>query len=98
EPMRNPNKLADIGQDLAVAQVMAETYDNPLGFVMLACPWGEPGDLAGFTGPDRRQREFLEELGREVRSRGFDGIRSGIADSHGHHQRARNRQVDAGRL
>jgi len=30
----------------------ADTYDDPLAFVMLAYPWGERGELAGFSGPD----------------------------------------------
>jgi len=57
--------------------------------VKLAYPWGEPGELAGFTGPDRWQSEFLEELGREVLARGFDGvhpvspIRMATASGHG---------------
>jgi hypothetical protein len=87
--MRRPPRSPAVGQDLAIAQVMDETYDDPLAFVQLAYPWGEPGDLSGFTGPDRWQREFLEALGREVRSRGFDGvhavspIRMATASGHG---------------
>ena len=75
--------------DLQIAQVIDETYDDPLTFVELAYPWGEPGELAGFTGPDRWQSEFLEELGHEVRARGFDGInavapiRMAAASGHG---------------
>lgn len=53
---------------------MAEFYADPLGFVRACYPWGEPGPLADATGPDIWQTEFLEQLGREVRERGFDGI------------------------
>ena len=74
--MRRPPKSPALGQDLAIAHVIDETYDDPLSFVRLAYPWGEPGELAGFNGPDRWQREFLEDLGREVRARGFDGVRA----------------------
>ncbi len=59
---------------LQIARVIGETYDDPLGFVQLAYPWNEPGELAGFKGPDVWQRIFLEDLGREVRARGFDGL------------------------
>jgi Recombinase len=69
--------------------LIGETYDDPVAFVRLAYPWGEPGELAGFSGPDRWQGEFLEDLGREVRTRGFDGIhavgpiRMATASGHG---------------
>src|SRR4051812_18656315 len=74
--MRRSTKSSSVGQDLAIAHVIDETYDDPLAFVKLAYPWGEPGELAGFSGPDRWQSDFLEELGREVRTRGFDGVRA----------------------
>ena len=52
--------------DLQIAQTIDETYDDPLDFVLLAYPWGEPGELAGFSGPDGWQRAFLEDLGNDV--------------------------------
>src|SRR5579871_2235389 len=76
EPMNSPRKPAAAAEDLAIGRQIGETYDDPLAFVLLAYPWGEPGELADFDGPDRWQREFLEDLGREVRERGFDGIRA----------------------
>jgi hypothetical protein len=48
-------------------------YDDPLGFVIWAFPWGEPGELEHETGPDDNQVAFLEDLGAEVRKRHFDG-------------------------
>ena len=78
-----------IHPDLQIAQIVAETYDDPLGFVQLAYPWGEPGELAGFAGPDRWQSAFLEDLSAAVRARGFDGIhavapiRMATASGHG---------------
>ncbi len=65
-----------IHPNLQIARVIGETHDDPMGFVQLAYPWEEPGELAGFKGPDTWQRIFLEDLGREVRARGFDGIRA----------------------
>jgi hypothetical protein len=70
---RNPPPA---GANLEIARLIGDTYDDPFAFVMLAYPWGEPGELAGFEGPDRWQREVLEDLGREVRARGFDGVRA----------------------
>jgi hypothetical protein len=84
-----PSNPAALSPDLEFAQLIGETYDDPLGFVELTYPWGEPGELAGFKGPDRWQREFLEELGKQVRERGFDGIhavapiRRATASGHG---------------
>jgi len=42
-----------------------------LGFVQLAYPWEEPGELAGFKGPDTWQRAFLADLGRQIRGHGI---------------------------
>lgn len=59
--------------DLA-AQV-AQFYEDPLGFVLFAFPWGMKGTpLENATGPRRWQWEFLEWWGEEIRKRGFDGI------------------------
>ena len=46
---------------------MASFYHDPLGFVLFAYPWGEPGPLEHFDGPDEDQRAFLEDLAKEVR-------------------------------
>ena len=84
---RRPTSNLSIERQLA--QLIGETYDSPLDFVELAYPWGKPGELAGFVGPDRWQREFLEDLGCQVRERGFDGIhavapiRMATASGHG---------------
>jgi hypothetical protein len=69
---------------------VAAYYEDPLGFVHFAYPWGEPGGpLERFRGPDRWQVEILEEIGEEVALSGFDGlhpvapIRQAIASGHG---------------
>lgn len=72
--MRSPRKLSGVDADIQIAQLIGDTYHDPLAFVLLAYPWGEPGELAGFKGPDHWQRAFLLDLGAEVRARGFDGI------------------------
>ncbi len=48
------------------ADQIAKYYDDPLGFVQVAFPWGEPGPLRDARGPDAWQREFLMDLGRQV--------------------------------
>lgn len=59
--------------DQMIADDAANFYADPLGFVMWAFEWGV-GVLSGFTGPDTWQREFLLDVGRQVRARRFDGV------------------------
>ena len=64
-------------------------YADPFGFVKYAYPWRRPGFLEQHDGPDTWQREFLIELGRQVRERKFDGlnpvspIRMDVVSGHG---------------
>jgi hypothetical protein len=51
----------------AVQAELAEYADDPLGFVMVAYPWGE-GELAGEAGPRTHQRKFLRELGAHLQN------------------------------
>jgi hypothetical protein len=75
--------------DAELAEFIGEFYDDPLGFVLAAFPWGEPGPLADLTGPDTWQREFLAWLGAEVKRRRFNGvqavdpIRAAVSSGHG---------------
>jgi hypothetical protein len=57
-----------------VADLCAECYADPLRWVEIAYPWGDPGALKNERGPDPVQAEFLESLGNEVRARGFDSL------------------------
>ena len=56
-------------QDLADA--MSDYATDPYGWVMMAFPWGS-GSLRGFDGPDDWARDFLIDLGEQVKARGFD--------------------------
>ena len=75
--------------EVALAEEIAQYYDDPLGFVLFAYPWGQSGPLKDATGPDAWQKELLEDIGRAVRERGFDGVhavaplRFAIASGHG---------------
>lgn len=76
--------------DAEIAADCSLFYDDPLGWVMWAFPWGEVGtDLEGFDGPDVWQIDLLEEWGRQIKDRAFDGvnpvdpIQFGIASGHG---------------
>lgn len=72
-----------------LAKAMADYFTDPLGFVKFAYPWGKPGVLERYAGPDIWQAEYLKELGEEVRKRKFDGfnavmpIRETTASGHG---------------
>ena len=76
--------------DAELAQDMARFALDPLGFVEYAYRWQVPGtSLANQAGPDEWQREFLHDLGEEVRKRAFNGIdavepvRMAISSGHG---------------
>jgi hypothetical protein len=49
-----------------IIEELAQFSADPLGFVMFAFPWGEPGELANARGPEPWQRELLSDLGRGI--------------------------------
>jgi hypothetical protein len=75
--------------DIEIGKDVLRFYDDPLGFVMYAYPWGQPGLLEHHAGPDTWQKEFLIQLGQEVQKRAFDGrtpvlpIRMAVSSGHG---------------
>jgi hypothetical protein len=76
--------------DVELGRELSKFYADPLGFVMFSYPWGRPGTiLEKHSGPDVWQREFLIQLGEEVRKRRFDGhtpvdpIRFATVSGHG---------------
>ena len=64
-------------------------YADPLEFVKWGWRWGLPGPLERFSGPDTWQKEFLIDLGEQVRARNFNGrdpvdpIRMTVSSGHG---------------
>jgi hypothetical protein len=60
--------------DIALAEDLKQFYADPLGFVMWAYPWGQPGPLEKHDGPDQWQKDVLNDIGRQVRERNFDGV------------------------
>lgn len=78
-----PNPEAEL------AEFIGQFYADPLGFVLAAYPWGEPGPLKDHSGPDQWQRDHLTWIGQQVAERGFDGlravqpIRSAVSSGHG---------------
>lgn len=61
--------------DEVLAKEVSEYYADPLGFVLSMFPWGVEGTmLAPYKGPRKWQWEYLEALGADIRSRGFNGV------------------------
>ncbi|CAB4144210.1 hypothetical protein UFOVP469_18 [uncultured Caudovirales phage] len=57
-----------MGDDLV--DRIASFRDDPLGFVLFVFPWGEVGtELEGEDGPDDWQRDYLRNLGENMRRR-----------------------------
>jgi hypothetical protein len=75
-------------QEIALAELVAQFYDDPLGWAKVAFPWGK-GLLAKLDGPCPCQEKVLTVIGNEVRRRRFDGrkavkpIRIAVSSGHG---------------
>lgn len=75
--------------ELGLADAFSACYADPLRFVRIAYPWGEPGSLRDYKGPDAWQESVLRDIGAQVLQRGFDGvhpvapIRIAVASGHG---------------
>lgn len=51
-----------------LANALADYQFDPLGFVLVCYPWGEPGELEQLTGPREWQAEALREIGERLRA------------------------------
>ena len=74
----------------AVRDVESELQDaiagfafDPYGFVLFAFPWGQPGPLEGFDGPDKWQAEQLISIGKTFDNDPLATIQEAIASGHG---------------
>lgn len=78
-----------VSADVQLAEFVAGFYADPLGFVLACYPWGEPGPLQDYKGPDKWQRALLKDIGEEVQRNGFDGVtpvkplRRAVSSGHG---------------
>lgn len=69
-----------------LAEELAKYQHDPLGYVLFAFPWGQPGTaLEKEAGPRTWQREVLEEVGRQVKSGKelSEAIQIAVASGHG---------------
>jgi hypothetical protein len=59
-------------------------YDDPLGYIMYAFPWGEKGtELEEHDGPDQWQADQMDRVRRGIRKDPEGTIREAIASGHG---------------
>lgn len=67
-----------------LAEEVAKYYDDPLGYIMFAFPWGTKDTiLEDFSEPDEWQKEYLITLGKQI-SDDPEGLkRFATASSHG---------------
>ena len=78
---------ASIGNANPMAEVQAELAEfvhDPLGFVMVAYPWGE-GELQGEAGPRVHQRRLLTQLGEHLQNpeTRYKPFRKAVSSGHG---------------
>lgn len=75
--------------ELQLATDIGGFYDDPLGFVMYSYPWDTDANIQIVElespwrerygtkyGPDRWACEFLDQLGEDIKARGFDGVKA----------------------
>lgn len=68
-----------------IAERFVEFEFDPLGFVMWAYPWGQPGDLVDEDGPEQWQKDQLRRIGDALAAGGEMGavIKEFISAGHG---------------
>ncbi len=65
---------------------LLEDFCSPLNFVLRVFPWGEPGPLENYDGPDKWQRKTLLKIEAAIRAGlplGSPAIRLAISSGHG---------------
>lgn len=76
--------ISDAEFEQGLLDDIEEFYDDPLGFVMYAFPWGEKdGPLEEFDGPDVWQAEQLIRIGEAFKENPLCSLREATASGHG---------------
>lgn len=77
-------KVSPLQFEEALAEDIAEFYDDPYGFIMYVFPWGvKDGPLEEYDGPDDWQAEQLIRIGEEFIKDPLTTIREATASGHG---------------
>lgn len=76
--------VAENSELAEVQRELAEFADDPLGFVMVAYPWGQ-GELANEAGPRAHQVRFLSQIGAHLQNpeTRYKPFRKAISSGHG---------------
>ena len=80
---------SEVSEEVQIVDFLETCINDPLRFVVGAYPWGEPGQLRDYAGPDVWQADVLREIGEQAKQRRFDGvhpvapIRIAVASGHG---------------
>ena len=88
-PIRAADAAAAVYKHTPIDDLMdglAHYAMDPLGFVLWAFPWGEPGTpLEDMDGPEEWQRRQLERIGHKLREGGEEGavIEEDVSAGHG---------------
>jgi hypothetical protein len=73
-----------IDAETMIMERVADFFSDPLGYVMWAFPWGEPGALEKFAGPDQWQAEVLDTVHKQLLDPDQKGaIQINVASGHG---------------
>jgi hypothetical protein len=77
-------KVSPLQFEEALAEDIAEFYDDPYGFIMYVFPWGvKDGPLEEYDGPDDWQAEQLIRIGEQFIADPLTTIREATASGHG---------------
>ena len=79
---RSPVQMSDAEFEEALLEDMKGFYDDPVGFVYYAFPWGR-GELAEFDGPDVWQQNLLAQVAKKLKDDPDCNIREATASGHG---------------
>lgn len=64
-------------------EIIADFAYDPLGYVRFAFPWGEPGPLQDYDGPDEWQAQQLQYVGQVFQENPDATLQEAIASGHG---------------
>ena len=76
------NRLSDAEFEDALITDMEKFYDDPVGFIYYAFPWGK-GELGDYDGPDKWQIDFFTQIANKLKADPDANIREATASGHG---------------
>ena len=74
--------IFEINQESKIVTDIAGFIEDPLVFILFAFRWGE-GELKGHEGPDKWQRDVIDEIRSSIRSDNTKAFQAAVASGHG---------------